>query len=98
MSDMFPATDRAIRCRWIASPKYVGFEKQPGACGIEDRLRFDFDPVNFKVSVHNQENVEIPGRRFRSDEAAPNKSSSQLSIRIGKLQEREQANQPDTPG
>ena len=66
-------------------------EQQPGPYGIENRLRRLFDPFDFKVVVHYQEDVEVSRRRFRSDETAPYEDSAQSSACAGKFQERSQA-------
>ena len=45
-------------------PEDVGFEQQPGPHGIEDGLRRGVNPIDLKVFIHDQENVEILGAGF----------------------------------
>jgi len=74
-----------------SSPEDVGFEEQFGPDGIENGLRRGGDAIDFKVFVHDEENVEIFGGWFRSDKAAPNEDPAQSSVCGGEFQERPKA-------
>jgi hypothetical protein len=54
----------------------------------EDGLRRGGNPIDFKVFVHDQENVEIFRGRFRGDKTAPNEDPPQFSGCGGEFQER----------
>ena len=72
-------------------PEDVGFEPQLRTDGIENVLRRSANPIDFKVFVHDQKNVEIFRGRFRRDKTAPNEDPAQLSIGAGEFQERPKA-------
>ena len=72
-------------------PKDVGFEEQFGPDGIENGLCRGSNSIDFKVFIHDKENVEIFRGRFRSDKTPPNEDPAQLSVGRGEVDERPKA-------
>ena len=59
---------------------------------FENRLaQAALDSIDFKVFVHDQENVEISRGRLRGDKADPNENPTQFSAYSGEIQERPKA-------
>jgi len=53
---------------------------RPGPHGIEHGLRRGGKSIDFKVFVHDQENVEILRSGFCGDKTAPNEDPEQFSV------------------
>jgi hypothetical protein len=68
-----------------ARPENIRFERQFGPCSIEDLLRRAGNSVDIEVLVHDQENVKISGRRFRSDKTTPDEHAAELPRRRSKV-------------
>jgi hypothetical protein len=63
-----------------ARPEDIRFEHQFGPCGIENLLGgAGSSPVNLKVLVHDQEDIEISGRRLRGDKTTPDEDAAELA-------------------
>ena len=57
----------------------IGFESELGPSGIENLAGGRDNPPNFKIFVHNQQDIEVPGGWFCRNEAAPHEYSPKLA-------------------